>query len=64
MQERSEYELTDKEFLDCMKKNSRVVRSMPDWMKGSPVNRRMQEPAVETEAKSTKTAKAAAHTTR
>lgn len=64
MQETSTYELTDKEFLDCMKKNSRVVRSMPHWMKGSPVNRRTQEPGVETEDKSTKTAKAAAHATR
>ena|SRR5690348_13843250 len=35
--------LTDKEFLDCMERNSRVVERMPKWMKGSPVNKRLDE---------------------
>ena len=32
--------LTDREFWDRMLKNSLVVKRMPAWMKGSPVNKR------------------------
>ena len=37
--------LTDREFWDRMLKNAQVVRRMPAWMKGSPVNKRTQIPA-------------------
>ena len=56
-------ELTHKEFLDSMKKNSRVVQRMPGWMKGSPVNKRMYEVTSETTSKN-KSAKASAHPSR
>jgi hypothetical protein len=44
-----ENELKDREFWDRMAKNSLVVKRMPAWMKGSPVNKRTQIAAKITE---------------
>lgn len=63
MQETKTDELTYEEFLDCMEKNSHVVRRMPDWMKGSPVNKRMHEATTEKTDKD-KSAKIAARACR
>ena len=43
--------LTDREFWDRMLKNAQVVKRMPAWMKGSPVNKRTQIPAKLTESR-------------
>lgn len=35
--------LVHPEFWKRMEENSKLVKRMPQWMKGSPVNRRMSE---------------------
>jgi hypothetical protein len=46
-----EIQLKDQQFWDRMAKNSVVVKRMPAWMKGSPVNKRTQIAAKITESK-------------
>jgi len=57
-----ESELENQEFWSRMEKNSLFVQRMPDWMKGSPINKRTQ--TIEKVADERMCAKAAPSTDR
>jgi hypothetical protein len=45
MSKTQETELKHKQFWNRMERNSTVVARMPTWMKGSPINQRVQTPS-------------------